>query len=166
MLSWKAWTDPNSIIQQPFKIPFIATVVLLINSTNPEIAQLVVEETVTLAKKHIGDGDLRSFKLELRFLGCLNGMLEDTGILPLVEAIIERARILQESGDEELPIELCKIALITIPYMMSSSQPIEKDTILTVIEKCIPIVNKSHNLLEYLRPFSNISDFEIGTPVC
>ncbi|RPA78291.1 hypothetical protein BJ508DRAFT_416621 [Ascobolus immersus RN42] len=153
------------VIEQPFKIPFVACVVMLINSTTPELATMILEEMAKEAAQDLEKGELTSFKLRLRFFGCLQGILEGEGVFPTLNNVVEKARILQENGELEISLELVKIALINLPYIMASPAIDQREKALEIIEKATPIVHKSHALKPLQKPFTNIDEYEIGTPV-
>lgn len=72
---------------------------MLINTTTPEMATLIIEEMAKLATEDLEKGELTAFKLRLRFFGCLQGILEGDGIFPTLNDVVEKARILQENGE-------------------------------------------------------------------
>lgn len=94
----------NRIIEQPFKIPFVAAVVLQVNALKPELAALVFNKAAEMAQSHIAAGQWRDVKLLLRFFGCLQGLFEGDGIFPLLEELFSRAVDLQTASSEDVRI--------------------------------------------------------------
>jgi nuclear cap-binding protein subunit 1 len=111
-----------STVEQPFKIPWIASVILLANARKPEFGAEVIKKIGDVLQKNINEGNWREVKLYLRFLACLQGALSDEGIFPLLEALFQRAVDLQTASSEDaLGLELVKIILLTVPYILTSS---------------------------------------------
>lgn len=81
----------SSVVEQPFKIPFIAAIVLVINPTKPEVAQEMLVKAGAAIREHLEVGAWREVKLLLRFLGCLQGLLEGDGVFPILEELFSRA---------------------------------------------------------------------------
>lgn len=110
------------VAEQPFKIPFVAAVVLLVNPLKSDCAQTVLAKTAERIEAAIARGDWRDAKLHLKFLGCLQPILQDEGVWPVLEELFARAVDLQTtSSDDTLGTELVKVILFTIPYIMASS---------------------------------------------
>ena len=91
-----------SVLEQPFKIPFIAAIVLVTNTHKSEVTQAVLARTAAVAQEHISAGAWREFKLVLRFLGLLQGLFDDEGIFPLLEDLFSRAVDLQTASSEDV----------------------------------------------------------------
>jgi len=91
-------------VEQPFKIPFVAAVVILINKKKPEAAEQVLEKAQTIIQGYLNVGDWREVKLVLRFLACLQGILEGDGVFPILEELFNRAVDLQTASSEDVSI--------------------------------------------------------------
>lgn len=92
----------HSIVEQPFKIPFVAAVVLTTNSQKPEVTQEILKRVGIAAQSHLEVGNWRELKLVLRFLGCLQSLFEGEGVFPLLEDLFERAVALQTASSEDV----------------------------------------------------------------
>lgn len=83
------------------KIPFIAATVLAANVLNPEPVSELLTRAGEALQGYVNAGAWREVKLLLRFLGCLQGILEGDGIFPLLEEIFARAVDLQTASSED-----------------------------------------------------------------
>ena len=99
-----------SVVEQPFKIPFIAAIVLVINPTKPEVAQEMLVKAGAAIKEHLEAGAWREVKLLLRFLGCLQGLLEGDGVFPILEELFSRAVDLQTASSEDVSIQVPRLS--------------------------------------------------------
>ena len=118
----KAKTDIDlSIVEQPFKTPFIAAIVIAINRQKPEVVQQLLEREAKAAQDHLEAGQWREVKLVLRFLACLQGLLAEDGLFPLLEELFSRAVDLQTASSEDVS----NLAQLVLPseLMRSSSEP-------------------------------------------
>ncbi|EAS37257.3 cap binding protein [Coccidioides immitis RS] len=142
------------VIEQPFKIPFVAAVVLLINAQKSEIASRAFTKAGEMAQSYIAAGEWREVKLVLRFLGCLQGAFEGDGIFPILEELFSRAVDLQTaSSDDSLGLELVKIILYTISYVMGSSASGFESHASALLEKTDIIASTPHTLEALVDPF-------------
>ncbi|ODH48126.1 hypothetical protein GX48_05721 [Paracoccidioides brasiliensis] len=140
--------------EQPLKIPFVAATVLTANTMKPELAAEVLKKVGEIAQSHIKAGNWRDVKLVLRFLACLQGLFEGEGIFPLLEELFSRAVDLQTASSEDsLGLELVKIILFTIPYIMSSSASGFEAQASALLEKTDIIASTPHTLEELVDPF-------------
>lgn len=94
--------DGFSVLEQPFKIPFVAAIILVANSKNSALATEVLEKAREAAQKYINIGAWREVKLILRFLGCLQGLYEGDGVFPILEELFARAVDLQTASSEDV----------------------------------------------------------------
>jgi hypothetical protein len=92
----------SSVVEQPFKIPFAAAVVLVANTHKPEIAKEVLSRAGAAAQTHLENEAWREFKLHLRFLGLLQGLFEGEGVFPVLEDLFSRALDLQTASSEDV----------------------------------------------------------------
>ena len=91
-----------SVLEQPFKIPFAAAVVLAANTKKPELTAEILKKVQENLDDFIGKGLWREVKLVLRFLACLQGALEENGLFPVLEDIFSRAVDLQTASSEDV----------------------------------------------------------------
>jgi nuclear cap-binding protein subunit 1 len=90
----------RSVVEQPFKIPFVATVVRVANAENADAGKAVVDHMAKALQRFLHVGDFQSFKLMLRFFTCLGDMMGDDGVAPILEALIEKLPSYEEDGNE------------------------------------------------------------------
>lgn len=112
------------VLEQPFKIPFVAAVLVVLNGMNrgDEAVPALLEKAAKDTDARIKRGEWREVKLLLKFLGSLQGLLAGEGVWPILNELFDRAVDLQTaSSDDTLGIELTKVILFTIPYVMASS---------------------------------------------
>lgn len=89
-------------MEQPFKIPFAAAVVLVTNAQKPEVTQEILKKARDVAQQHLDVGNWRDFKLVLRFLGCLQSIFEGEGVFPVLEDLFSSAVALQTASSEDV----------------------------------------------------------------
>jgi hypothetical protein len=92
------------VVEQPFKIPFVAAVVLAANTQKTNTTAQILDRAGSAAQKHLEAGSWRDLKLLLRFLGCLQGLFEADGIFPLLEGLFEKAVALQTASSEDVSL--------------------------------------------------------------
>ncbi|KAG5207978.1 Nuclear cap binding protein subunit 1 [Trichophyton interdigitale] len=142
------------ILEQPLKIPFIAAVILVLNTLKPEAPAPIISNIGEQAALYIGQGHWRNAKLMLRFLGCLQGLFEGDGIFPVLEELFSRAVDLQTgSSEDSLGLELVSIILYTIPYVMASSATGFESQASALLEKTDIIASTPHTLEAIVDPF-------------
>lgn len=103
------------VTEQPLKTPFVAAVLLVINSLKPEFMPLLLARLADALASKITLGEWRQVKLLLKLLACLQPCLEGDGIFPLLEELFGRAADLQTASSDDvsprrsllLPFLLC-----------------------------------------------------------
>ncbi|KAI0122876.1 MIF4G like-domain-containing protein [Xylariales sp. AK1849] len=141
------------VIEQPLKTPFIAAVVLVANSLNPEIVADVLAKVAPLTEEKVMLGEWRDVKLYLKFLGCLQSCLEGDGLFPVLEELFNRAVELQtSSSDDTIGTELVKIILLTIPYIMASAPGQGQQKAADLMDKTDVIASEPHALQALIDP--------------
>lgn len=100
------------IVEQPFKIPFAAAIVLVANPQKQEITQDILQRAGAAMQKYLEEGAWREVKLVLRFLGCLQGLFEGDGVFAVLEELFSRAVDLQTASSEDVRSSL--FSMITI----------------------------------------------------
>ncbi|PYH77745.1 cap binding protein [Aspergillus uvarum CBS 121591] len=142
------------VLEQPLKIPFIAATVLAANVLNPEPVSELLTRAGEALQGYVDDGAWREVKLLLRFLGCLQGILDGDGIFPVLEEIFARAVDLQTASSEDLlGLELVKIILFTLPYVMASPATRFETHATALLEKTDIIASTPHALVDLVDPF-------------
>lgn len=90
------------MIEQPLKIPFLAAIVLAAHPQKSQIAHDVIARSGIVMQGHLDVGAWREVKLVLRFLGCLQGLLEGDGVFSILEELFSRAVDLQTASSEDV----------------------------------------------------------------
>lgn len=90
------------VVEQPFKTPFVAAVVLVVNTLNSELAADVLARAAQKANEGIRRGEWREVKLLMKFLGGLQGLLEGDGIFSVLQDLLTKAVDLQTENNEEV----------------------------------------------------------------
>lgn len=109
-----------SVVEQPLKIPFVAAIVLTINPQKPEVAQDLLTLAAKVIQEHLEGGRWREVKLVLRLLACLQGLLDEDGVFPLLEELFSRAVDLQTASSEDVSILL---VVLQSKLITSASEP-------------------------------------------
>jgi nuclear cap-binding protein subunit 1 len=119
ILSVKLVANLIRIIEQPFKIPFVAAVAFYGNDVNPAITTEALKRVAAYTQEVLDAGQWREFKLLLRFLACLQSLYEGDGIFPFLGQLFDTVVDLQSANENDVVgIELVKIILLTIPYAL------------------------------------------------
>ncbi|KAI9808540.1 MAG: hypothetical protein M1825_003689 [Sarcosagium campestre] len=154
------------IVEQPFKIPFAAAILLLANPQKPEVTTEVLNRIGAATQKSIDSGSWRDVKLLLRFLGCLQGLFEGDGIFPILDDLFARAVDLQTASSEDaLGLELVKIILFTLPYVLTSSATGLNDQASALLEKTDIIASTPHSLETLVDPYPSGDDDKHREPL-
>ncbi|KAL9010655.1 MAG: hypothetical protein Q9173_004433 [Seirophora scorigena] len=150
------------VVDQALKIPFVAAVILALNLKRPDLAQEVLTRATTALNEHFRTGAWREVKLLLRFLACLQDMLEFEGVFPVLEELFSRSADLQAASiDDSLGLALVKIILLTIPYLMASSASGFEAHAGNLLEKTDIIASAPHALEALVDPYPGGGD-DIG----
>lgn len=102
------------IVEQPFKTPFVAAVVLNVNTLKSEIVGQVLEKAVERTNAKIKEGDWREVKLLVKFLGALQGVLEGDGVWSVLQDVFTKAIDLQTENSEEVRPFACAVLLYQV----------------------------------------------------
>jgi nuclear cap-binding protein subunit 1 len=90
------------LVEQPLKTPFVAAVVLVLNTLKAEVALDVLRKVAKGTEDKIKLGDWRGVKLNLKFLACMQSCLEGDGLFPLLEELFSRAVDLQTASSDDV----------------------------------------------------------------
>lgn len=93
---------PQMVVEQPLKTPFVAAVVLVVNSLKPDILDDLLAKVANATEEKIKEGEWRDVKLYLKFLACLQSSLEGDGLFPLLEELFSRAVDLQTASSDDV----------------------------------------------------------------
>ena len=97
-----AHANNDSVIEQPFKIPFVAAVAFYGNDIQPEITIEVVQRVAARTQKALDEGKWTEFKLLLRFLACLQSLYQDTGIFAFLSQLFDVVVDLQSANEKDV----------------------------------------------------------------
>jgi len=92
------------VAEQPFKIPFVAAVVLNVNILRSELVEELLKRTAARTNERIKEGEWREVKLLMKFLGGLQGLLEGEGVWVVLQDILTKAVDLQTENNEEVSV--------------------------------------------------------------
>ncbi|KAI5285597.1 hypothetical protein KEM54_000442 [Ascosphaera aggregata] len=149
----------TSTLEQPLKIPFIASVILTLNILKPETVSEFLQHAKNTTQSYIERGLWREVKLLFRLLGCLQSLFEGDGIFSLLETLFSRSVDLQTASSEDsLGLELVKTILFTIPYVMSSSAEGLESYAAALLDKTDIIASTPHTLEALVSPFPTEDD--------
>lgn len=90
------------MVEQPLKIPFVAAVIVVINPQKSEVVAETLQKASGAIRGFLELGSWREVKLVLRFLGCLQGVLEGDGLFPVLDELFSRAVDLQTASSEDV----------------------------------------------------------------
>lgn len=139
--------------EQPLKIPFVAAVVLAVNTNNAALVKELLGQVSKELKHGLQHGDWTNVKLVLRLLGSLQPILSDEGVFPVLDDLFARAADLQTaSAEDALGLELVKIILLTLAYTMKSCGATKHDQAISLLEKTDIIAAAPHNLNSLVSP--------------
>ncbi|KAK5166211.1 Nuclear cap-binding protein subunit 1 [Saxophila tyrrhenica] len=146
--------------EQPFKIPFVAGVVLFAHDEKKEVAADVITKAGAQLQDRLEKGQWREFKLTLRFLACLSRVYEQDGVFPILDELFNRAVDLQTASQEDaVGLELVRIILMTIPYLIASaSDQTLKQKAVELLEKTDVIASTPHQLEALVDPYLGQDD--------
>jgi nuclear cap-binding protein subunit 1 len=92
----------DSIVEQPFKIPFIAAVAFYGNEVKPEITIEAMKRVGDRAQEALNAGEWKEFKLLLRFFACLQWLYEDDGVFTFLAQLFDTVVDLQSANDNDV----------------------------------------------------------------
>ncbi|THV63621.1 hypothetical protein D6D28_10522 [Aureobasidium pullulans] len=142
------------VLEQPFKIPFVAASVLCANNEKSEAAAEVLNRTSILLQRHLDAGEWRNVKLLLRFLACLQPLFSDDGVFGILNELFDRAVDLQTaSSDDAVGLELVKIILFTIPYVLAAPGTGLEEKAAELLEKTDIVASTPHALEALVDPY-------------
>lgn len=102
-----------------------------------EVVAQVITKASALAQVAVDEGDWRSLKLLLRFFAILNPIWTDkTAILNILEQLFAQASELQMASSEDtLGIEIAKIIMLTLPYILASGTDAAHEGINSLLDR-------------------------------
>lgn len=144
----------------------MAGVVLYANADNAEVTKDIISRAAPQLQEFLHAGQWREFKLMLRFLACLSQLYGEDGIIPILDELFNRAVDLQtDSPDDAVGIELVKIILLTIPYLLAATDDASlQQKAGEVLEKTDIVASTPHALEPLVDPYPNTIDQD-GKPM-
>ncbi|KAE9571160.1 hypothetical protein CGMCC3_g12757 [Colletotrichum fructicola] len=151
-------------LEQPLKTPFVAGVILLVNTLKPEIVGEILVKLSAATQEKIEAGQWRDVKLYLKLLACLQSSLDGEGIFNVLDELFNRAVDLQTaSSDDTIGTELVKIILFTIPYIMAAAPGQWQQKAADLMEKTDIIASEPHALQALIDPYLADKDEPTGS---
>ena len=95
-------TNRLSIIEQPFKIPFVAAVAYYANDVKPEITIEAMKRVGDRAQEALNAGEWKEFKLLLRFFACLQSLYEEDGVFTFLGQLFDTVVDLQSANENDV----------------------------------------------------------------
>lgn len=142
------------VVEQPLKTPFVAAVVLVTNTLKSELVAELLARVGKALETAITAGEWRDVKALLKLLACLQTCLEGEGIFPVLDELFNRAVDLQTaSSDDTIGIELVKIILLTIPYIMAAAPGQWIDKAAELMDKTDVIASEDHPMQKLVDPY-------------
>lgn len=90
------------MIEQPFKIPFLAAIVFYANPNKPEISQEALKRVSARAQDALNAGQWKEFKLMLRFFACIQSLFEGDGVFTILQQLFDNAADLQSADENDV----------------------------------------------------------------
>lgn len=81
----------DRVVEQPFKIPFVAAILQVANADNAEVGKAIVEIVAGQLQKYLDQGMFTQLKLVVRLLACMGSMLDGKGVYEVLDPLKERA---------------------------------------------------------------------------
>jgi hypothetical protein len=91
-----------SIVEQPFKIPFVAAVAYYGNDVKPEITIEAMKRVGDRAQEALNAGEWKEFKLLLRFFACLQPLYEEDGVFTFLGQLFDTVVDLQSANENDV----------------------------------------------------------------
>jgi hypothetical protein len=89
-LSQHTYEINSSVLELPPKIPYFASLFVVANARKHVIGKDILDFTITKVKELLESGDFIKGKLMLRFLAGLTRIIENDGIIQVVEEIVSK----------------------------------------------------------------------------
>lgn len=80
----------SSVLELPPKIPYFASLFVVANARKQVIGKDILDFTITKVKELLESGDFIKGKLMLRFLAGLSRIIEDDGIIQVIEEMVSK----------------------------------------------------------------------------
>ncbi|TRX95441.1 hypothetical protein FHL15_003772 [Xylaria flabelliformis] len=146
---------PQMVLEQPLKTPFVAAVVLVVNSLKPEVLDALLARITSATEEKAKEGEWRDVKLYLKFLACLQSCLEGDGLFLVLDELFSRAVDLQTASSEDtIGTELVKIILLTIPYILAAAPSTQsQQKAAELMDKTDIIASEPHALQVLIDPY-------------
>ena len=80
----------NSVLELPPKIPYFASVFVVANARKQIVGKEILDFTIAKVKELLESGDFIKAKLMLRFLAGLSRIIENDGIMQVIEELVSK----------------------------------------------------------------------------
>ena len=94
----------DRVVEQPFKIPFVAAIALYANHRNADAGKTILKEFTERCQNHLDCGEWKKFKLVLRFLACSSSMISNPGLETILNSLISFAEKLASEGNNKVRV--------------------------------------------------------------
>ncbi|OAA61732.1 cap-binding protein [Niveomyces insectorum RCEF 264] len=131
------------VCEQPLKTPFVAAVLLVLNTLKPAVVLEVLRAAARATEAAVAAGRWRDVKLHLRLLACLQRCLADDGVFPLLDTLFARAVDLQTASSDDV---VGQDHLADDPWQQRAAELMEKTDI---------IASEPHPLQKLMDPYHN-----------
>lgn len=98
----KATLTRRSIVEQPFKIPFVAAIAFYGNQVKSDITIEAMKRVGDRLQEAFNAGEWKEFKLLLRFFACLQGLYDDDGIFSFLGELFNTVVDLQSANENDV----------------------------------------------------------------
>lgn len=116
MAAYRISLTHPSIVEQPFKIPFVAAVAYYANDVKPEITIEAMKRVSDRAQAALNAGEWKEFKLLLRFFACLQSLYEDDGVFTFLGQLFDTVVDLQSANENDVSgLQDIRCSLLTKP---------------------------------------------------
>ena len=89
-LSYRAYDINFSVLEMPPKIPYFASLFVVANARKPAIGKDILDFSIIKVKELLESGDFIKGKLMLRFLAGLSRIVENDGIIQVIEELVSK----------------------------------------------------------------------------
>ncbi|KAF2755853.1 cap binding protein [Pseudovirgaria hyperparasitica] len=148
-------------VEQPLKIPIMAALCQYANDYNSDIAVELLTRAGKQAQAALEKGSWREFKLLLRFLACCQSLYNDDGVFGILDELFNSAAELQAaSSADTIGLEIVKIILLTIPYVLATSATGLEQKAAELLEKTGIVASAPHALESLVEPYHGAAETE------
>ena len=89
-MSTHTYEPYTSVLELPPKIPYFSSLFVVANARKQVVGKEILDFTITKVKELLESGDFIKAKLMLRFLAGLARIIEDDGIMQVIEELVSK----------------------------------------------------------------------------